>query len=89
METKEEKGERIAKASMEVIELLGDGGFTNGESAVILTRCLASLIVANTDKGKRDETLATGIMLPTESVARLEKAIDAGVLEKPEEGGGE
>ncbi len=88
MKTKE-KGERMAKASMEVIELLGDGGFTNGESIIILVRCLASLIVANPDKGKRDETLAAGIMLLTETVARLEKAIDAGVLEKPEEGGGE
>lgn len=74
---------------MEVMELLDDGDFTNGEGIVILARCLASLIASNPDKGKRDKTLAYAVMALTEAVARLEKAIDAGVIRMPPEGGGE
>lgn len=88
MET-EEKYERMEKAGMEVIELLGRREFTNGEGIIILTGLLASLIASNPGKGKRDETLDGSVMLLTETVTRLEKALDAGVLKKPEEGGGE
>lgn len=89
MKTEEEKDERMNKAGMEVIGLLGGRDFTNGEGIVILARCLASLIASNPDRRKRNETFAAALMLLTESVARMEKALDAGVTGVPEEGGGE
>lgn len=88
MET-EELRERMNEACAEVIELLRRRDLTAGEAIITLTRCLASLIASNPDKGKRDETLAATVMLLTKTVTRLEKALDAGVLKMPEEGGGE
>lgn len=85
----EEKGERIRKACAEVMELLGREVLTNGEGIITLTRCLASLIASNPDKEKRQKTMGACIMVLTESVARIEKAVEAGVLKRPEEGGGE
>lgn len=85
----EEKEERIRKACAEVIDLLADWDFTYGEGTVILTQCLASLITCSPDKRERNETMVACIMSLTESAARLEKATDAGVLKRPEEGGGE
>ena len=93
MKTEEEKDERMKKVAVEVIELLGDGKLTTGESIIILTRCLASLIASNPDKGKINKTMAAAVTLlketVTESAAMLEKAVAAGALRMPEEGGGE
>lgn len=74
------------KAGMEVIELLYGKYLTCGEGIITLIRCLASLIASNPDKRKRNETLACVTILLTKSVARLEKAIEAGVVKMPEEG---
>lgn len=95
-EEKKERKERMNKADMEVIELLCGKYLTCGEGIITLTQCLASLIASNPDKRKRNETMAcviislTAVLMSlTESMARLEKAIEAYVVRMPEEGGGE
>ena len=89
MKTEEEKEERMNKAGIEVIDLLYGKYLTCGEGIITLTQCLASLIISNPDKRKRNETLAAVLMSLTESVATFDEAIETGAVRMPEKGGGE
>ena len=88
-EEKEEKEERMNKAGMEVIELLGGKYPAYGQSIITLTKCLALLIASNPDKRTRHEMLMYALMSLTEMVETFEEAIEAGTVRMPEEGGGE